>query len=118
MRFTRPQHLRTAAEFNTVRTAGQRRDCGFFVVHLLPQPGREPPVRRLGVIASRRVGDAVRRNRAKRLLREAFRLSQDRLPPSCDLVLVARRSLAQGAIGPVRAQLAAVLERMRENSAP
>lgn len=55
-------------------------------------PARRPALRRLGVIASRRVGNAVQRNRAKRRLREVFRLNQDRLPGSCDVVLVARRS--------------------------
>lgn len=52
-----------------------------------------PEVRRLGVIATKRLGNAVTRNRAKRVLRETFRLNQDCLPASCDIVLVARRSV-------------------------
>ncbi len=59
-------------------------------MRLLERPCPGTPLRRLGVIASRRVGNAVQRNRAKRLLRELFRLHQDALPPACDLLLIAR----------------------------
>jgi ribonuclease P protein component len=45
---------------------------------------------RLGLSVSRRVGNAVVRNRAKRLLREAFRLIQHDLPAGFDLVVVVR----------------------------
>jgi len=48
------------------------------------------PHARLGLSVSRRVGKAVARNRWKRLLREAFRLEQHRLPPGVDLVAIPR----------------------------
>jgi ribonuclease P protein component len=48
---------------------------------------------KLGVVASRKVGGAVRRNRAKRRLREAFRLNRYRFAGHVDVVLVARRSI-------------------------
>lgn len=44
---------------------------------------------RLGITVSRRIGDAAERNRWKRLIREAFRLTQHNLPP-LDFVCVAR----------------------------
>lgn len=44
---------------------------------------------RLGLVASRRLGNAVVRNRWKRLLRESFRLTQNELP-SLDLVCIPR----------------------------
>jgi ribonuclease P protein component len=49
---------------------------------------------RLGVITSRKVGGAVERNRARRLLRESFRRHQLELSKPVDLVLVARPSIA------------------------
>src|SRR5581483_10853280 len=45
---------------------------------------------RLGLSVSRKVGSAVRRNRLRRLYREAFRLTRDELPTGLDLVLVPR----------------------------
>jgi len=90
MRYTRQQHLRKAADFKEIRASGNRWECGFFYVTFQARPEREVPLRRAGFIASRRTGNAVARNRAKRLMREVFRRNQNLLPDSCDLVMVAR----------------------------
>jgi ribonuclease P protein component len=45
---------------------------------------------RLGLSVSRKVGSAVKRNRIKRLLREAFRLSQHEWPGAYDIIIVVR----------------------------
>lgn len=96
MRFRSAQHVRTSLEFEQVRTHGKRRDCGAFLLHLHAfRPEERPAVRRLGVVASRRVGNAVVRARAKRLLRETFRLNQEVLPENCDVVLTARAAILQ-----------------------
>lgn len=58
---------------------------------------------RCGVIASKRTfRRAVDRNRAKRLLREAFRLERDVLPFPCDIVLIARKWILRCDIHAVR----------------
>ena len=92
MRFSPRQRLRRTAEFQAVRAEGRRIDCGTFLFTFLPRTG-DSPVRRLGVIASRRVGNAVVRNQGKRRLREVFRLHQSELPSHCDVVMIVRRSL-------------------------
>jgi ribonuclease P protein component len=60
---------------------------------------------RLGVVTGRKIGGAVVRNRARRLLREAFRQEQHHLRTSVLLVLVARPSLAGQSLAGVRRAL-------------
>jgi len=90
-RLGRDQRLRGAREFAQTRETGERRVCGCLVANWRPLPVGEQS--RLGVITSRRIGAAVVRNRARRLLRTAFRLNQHQLARPVVLVLVARASI-------------------------
>jgi len=86
-RLSSTQRLRGAADFDETRRLGRRAEAGAFTLRLrLRQEGP----RRLGVIASRRAGPSVQRNRAKRVLRELFRRNQEVLPPSSDVVVIIR----------------------------
>jgi ribonuclease P protein component len=69
---------------------------------------------RLGVAATRKTGGAVRRNRAKRRVREIFR--QSRVPTGLDLVVVVRRELADAPWNDVRGDFEAVLARSRRQA--
>lgn len=87
-RFRPQQRLRTPAEFERVYRARVTAADGLMVLYGLPNDG---PHVRLGLSVSRKVGNAVVRNRWKRILREAFRLQTANLPPQTDLIVVARR---------------------------
>jgi ribonuclease P protein component len=56
---------------------------------------------RLGITVTRKIGNAVARNRIKRLVREVFRLNRVRLPEGLDLVWVAKQQAAQASFADV-----------------
>lgn len=95
-RLPKGARLKSSAEFRPVYERGRRYDGPLMTIFLLPN---SLGLHRLGITASRKMSlDAVKRNRAKRLLREAFRLSGGEL--SClkhtyDWVINARRALLE-----------------------
>jgi ribonuclease P protein component len=94
--------LRKRWEFLAVQRQGKRRR-GRYVVVIAARREEGPP--RLGVTVSRKVGSAVVRNRIKRLIREAFRLQQHRLPSRLDLVVVARRMAREATLDDIQKEL-------------
>lgn len=87
----RASRIKQGRDFLRVRQAGQRTVTGCLIANWLRLPSGTPS--RLGVVVSKKVGGAVVRSRAKRLLREAFRVHQHELAQPVDLVLVARHSI-------------------------
>lgn len=77
-------------DFQRVRRSGRSWTHPFVV---LVTCRNHLPLRRFGFVAGRAVGCAVKRNRAKRLLREAVRLRHLRVDPGWDILLIARHSI-------------------------
>lgn len=92
-RFPKTERIRKRAEFQSAQECGRRITTPDFVL-LLYAPDEKSAAPRLGVVASRKIGTAVARNRAKRLVREAFRATRDLWKPGIDLVVIVRRPLA------------------------
>jgi ribonuclease P protein component len=93
------QRLKQTRDFARLKTKGRRlaRGCVLLNWAELPVAGTS----RLGVVAAKRIGNAVVRSRAKRLLRQAFRIHQHDLRVPSEIVLVARDSIADKAFADV-----------------
>jgi ribonuclease P protein component len=91
LRFGRAARIKQARDFSRVRREGQRLATGCLIANWQRLP--EPAHSRLGVITPGKIGNSVARSRARRLLRETFRVHQNDLASPVDLVLVARASI-------------------------
>ena len=91
MRLTCDLRLRKRQDYLRVQSSTVRVVTAHFV--FLLAPGVEGGPMRLGITATRKVGGAVVRNRAKRLVREVFRHLAWRLPTGVDLVVIVRKAL-------------------------
>ena len=111
LRFNRTARLKQGRDFARLRQGGERLANGCLIANWQ----RLPPgaVSRLGVVTSRRIGGAVVRSRARRLLRESFRVHQHHLAVPVDLVLVARPSIVQRRFTEVERDFLAALRRAR-----
>jgi ribonuclease P protein component len=76
-----------------VQDGGRKLHTDNFLVFVLPQS--EPGPARVGVTASRKLGGAVRRNRVKRLVREAFRRHKLLFPAGLDVVFIAKKNAVE-----------------------
>src|SRR5262249_4515457 len=84
----RAEHIRRRADFERVYEQGAKVHGRYATMFLAPNGLR---IGRLGIAATRKLGSAVERNRAKRLIREVFR--QNKLASGYDLVVVPKRDL-------------------------
>jgi len=98
LRFGRAARIKQGRDFARLKQQGKRLTLGCLIANWQVMPGA---FSRLGVITPASIGGAVARNRARRLLREAFRQHQHDLTGPIDLVLVARKSIVEKAFAEV-----------------
>ena len=91
----RSKRLRKRSGFIAVQQRGQRVAGRNLVLYaMLPGAGKSASNARLGITVSKKVGNAVVRNRVKRWVRESYRKMAEPLPRGSDLVVIAKPSAA------------------------
>ncbi len=106
--FDKEERIRKRKDYQVVYQEGARIHSKSFVIIVSPS---HRGIRRLGVTVSKKVGNSVKRNRIKRLVREFFRLNKDRLPGSADIVVIARKDISLLTYRAVLAELEVMCER-------
>jgi ribonuclease P protein component len=106
VRFRPEERIRRRAEFKQVYERGVRIHSRYSTVFILPN---ERAVGRLGIAATRKLGGAVQRNRAKRLIREVFR--RNKIANGFDVVIIPKRDLLDASLSTLETDYRTLLER-------
>jgi ribonuclease P protein component len=106
--FSTDRRVRRRGEFQRVFDLSLRAKGRYLTILVAPN---DAGAARLGIVASRKLGDAVRRNRAKRLIREVFRRSDLPGRRGMDVVVIPRRELFDASYAEFEADLLATLKR-------
>lgn len=94
--------------FRRVYENGQRFHARHFTAFVLPASGDKP---RVGITATRKIGNSVERNRARRLVREAFRRNKWLVPSGVDIVINVKRPLVEAAYSDLEADFITFLKK-------
>lgn len=111
--FRAPEHIRRRADFQRLYDTGRRRSGRLMTIFIGPNGTSEP---RLGIAATRKLGSAVVRNRAKRLARELFR--HHKPPGGLDIVVIPRREMLDASYVTLEAEFRALLDRRDDPGRP
>ncbi len=117
--FGRDRRIRKRADFLRVQSTGQRASTPHFVLLVAAQDPLVSPAApsRLGVVVTKKVGNAVARSRVKRVCRECFRTSPGLVPDGIDLVVIAKEGAPELGLAAVRGEWERVRPRLLERCA-
>ncbi len=108
--FTKRDRLRKRREFLAVQRGGRKLHLRDLLVFVRPvASGRT----RVGVTVTKKVGNAVERNRVKRLVREVYRRNKARLPDGLDIVFVAKNSVVRAGYHDLGRQLGTLARQLK-----
>jgi ribonuclease P protein component len=109
-RFRPDERIRRRVDFQKVYQHGVRLNGRFSTIFVL---ANHQQTGRLGIAATKKIGGAVRRNRAKRLIREVFR--HNKITAGFDVVVVPRRGLLDASLSILEADYRNLLDRQRRH---
>ena len=104
LRFPKSARLTESGEFSQVKHAGRSYHGRYMIMGVY----RDRASTRFGLVTSRRVGNAVIRNRLRRRLREMVRLSQPNIIPGVWIVLIVRATAARASGDSLRSEYVAL----------
>ena len=84
--------LRKKSDFSAIYNRGKSVGERYVVLFFRPN---HLPYNRTGFLASKKVGNSVKRNRARRLMKEAYRTFSRGLPQGYDFIIIARNTISQ-----------------------
>jgi ribonuclease P protein component len=114
LRFSAQLRLRSKLQFDAIYASGRRLDDRFFGLRIKPNGLGHP---RVGLaVAVKTAGNAVLRNRLRRLVRESFRLAQHGLP-AVDIVVAAKFPASEAPATTLHASLATLWQRVASTCA-
>jgi len=108
-RFGPAEHVRKRADFELIYKTGSKRSGRLMTMFTRE---RDAGVARLGIAATRKMGAAVERNRAKRLVREVFR--HHKPAGALDVVVVPRREMLDAPYARLEAEFVSLLVKSRK----
>ena len=108
-KFSRSARLSRSSEFRLVKASGKSWTGKYLVLAILMRDAEEPT--RIGIIATKRLGNAVSRNQVRRRIREIFRLNQHRIKKGFWVVTIARLSAAKAAFDELQRDWLRLVER-------
>lgn len=111
--FKREERLLSKKDFFKIRKKGIRLPSGSFILFALRN---DHGFNRLGVAVSVRVGNSVKRNRIKRLLREFFRLNKSTFPKSTDIFISVKQEAIARKLSDVERELAPLIKTLCKRS--
>lgn len=110
-RFSKKERLRKRKEFQQVFDKGERFGNDQLKIYALPN---DESVSRLGLVVGRKFGNAPRRNRFKRILREAYRLNKSLLNNGTDIVVIPRPGLTELTLKAIEENFKAILSQIND----
>lgn len=117
--FPKSRRLLTKTDFDRIFGLGLKVVSSRLVVIAAPTAVESAEENRLGLVVSKKVGNAIVRNRVKRLLREAFRTMDEanaNQEASLDMVVIARPASAEAGLNEIKSDLRQAIEKLRKKN--